>query len=135
MIYHAIDRQAISTVCRSATARSAPYDRRRRPTRVVDPRSRRRGLEYDPAKATQLLDEAGYLDTDGDGCARCPTAASRSGSHKPRSESENADSIRAFVTEFDAVGIATDVEVMDDTQLYEAQVAGEYDIFVWGWTP
>ncbi len=24
---------------------------------------------------------------------------------------------------------------MDDTQLYDVQVAGNYDIFVWGWTP
>jgi peptide/nickel transport system substrate-binding protein len=24
---------------------------------------------------------------------------------------------------------------MDDTQLYDAQVAGNYDMFVWGWTP
>ena len=33
------------------------------------------------------------------------------------------------------IGIALDVEVMDDTQLYDAQVRGEYDMFVWGWTP
>ena len=24
---------------------------------------------------------------------------------------------------------------MDDTQLYDAQVAASYDMFVWGWTP
>src|SRR5690606_11034408 len=44
--------------------------------------------------------------------------------------------IREFVTGFlSAVGIGTDVSVMDDTQLYEVQIAGEYDMFVWGWTP
>lgn len=135
-IYHAIDRQAIfdgvslgygsigTTLSPSADTSWIPD--------LGD-----EGFEYDPAKATQLLDEAGYLDTDGDGVREMPDGGQPLRfRYVERSESENADSIRAFVTEYlDAVGIATDVEVMDDTQLYEAQVAGEYDIFVWGWTP
>lgn len=44
--------------------------------------------------------------------------------------------MREFITGFlTAVGIATEVTVMDDTQLYDAQIAGNYDMFVWGWTP
>ena len=92
---------------------------------------------YDPAAANALLDEAGYVDADGDGVRDMPDG-SRSLTFRDveRSESENADSIREFVVEYlDAIGIELDVQVMDDTQLYDAQIAGEYDMFVWGWTP
>ncbi len=92
---------------------------------------------YDPAAANALLDEAGYVDGDGDGVRDMPDGSrSLTFRYVERSESENADSIREFVVEYlDAIGIELDVQVMDDTQLYDAQIAGEYDMFVWGWTP
>ncbi len=92
---------------------------------------------YDPAAANALLDEAGYVDADGDGVRDMPDGSrSLTFRYVERSESENADSIREFVVEYlDAIGIELDVQVMDDTQLYDAQIAGEYDMFVWGWTP
>jgi peptide/nickel transport system substrate-binding protein len=44
------------------------------------------------------------------------------------------------VTEFitgwlEDIGIATDVQVYDDSELTEQIGAGTYDLFVWGWTP
>ena len=53
-----------------------------------------------------------------------------------RSESETAAAIREFVTGWlEAVGIGTEVSVYDDTQLTDVIGSGEYDLFVWGWTP
>ena len=53
-----------------------------------------------------------------------------------RSESVQAVGIRELVTGWLAeVGIATEVSVYDDTQLTDIIASGEYDIFVWGWTP
>ena len=92
---------------------------------------------YDPARANELLDGAGYLDTDGDGVREMPDGSRPlEFRYVERSESTNSSAIREFVTSWLAdVGLATVVEVMDDTQLYDAQVNGNYDMFVWGWTP
>jgi peptide/nickel transport system substrate-binding protein len=92
---------------------------------------------FDPERANQLLDDAGYLDADGDGVREMPDGGEALRfRYVERSESEPAPAIREFVTEWLAdVGIAIEVEVMDDGQLYEASIAGEYDLFVWGWTP
>lgn len=92
---------------------------------------------YDPAAAKKLLDDGGYLDTDGDGIREMP------GGGQPlvfryaeRSESENSAAIREFVTGWlEAVGIGTEVSVYDDTQLTDVIASGKYDLFVWGWTP
>jgi peptide/nickel transport system substrate-binding protein len=92
---------------------------------------------FDPARSNQILDDAGYLDTDGDGVREMPDGSRPlEFRYAERSESSIAAPIREFVTEWlRDVGIATVVSVMDDTQLYDIQVAGNYDIFVWGWTP
>ncbi|MEZ5255369.1 MAG: ABC transporter substrate-binding protein [Ilumatobacteraceae bacterium] len=94
-------------------------------------------FSYDPDRANQLLDDAGYLDTDGDGVREMPDGSRPLDfRYVERSESDNAAAIREFVTGWlSAVGIATEVTVMDDDQLYEASVTGEYDLFVWAWTP
>ena len=92
---------------------------------------------YDPDRANQILDDAGYLDTDGDGIREMPDGSRPlEFRYAERSESSISAPIREFVTEWlRDIGISTVVSVMDDTQLYDAQVAGNYDIFVWGWTP
>jgi peptide/nickel transport system substrate-binding protein len=92
---------------------------------------------YDPDAANALLDEAGYLDTDGDGVREMPDGSQPlEFRYVVRSESSVATPIAEFITGWlDAIGIATVQEVMDDTQLYDAQVSGNYDMFVWGWTP
>ena len=92
---------------------------------------------FDPDLANSMLDDAGYLDTDGDGVREMPDGTDPLDfRYIERSESETAPAIREFVTQWLAdIGIGTQVEVMDDNQLYEASISGEYDLFVWGWTP
>jgi peptide/nickel transport system substrate-binding protein len=92
---------------------------------------------YDPAKANALLDGGGYLDTDGDGVREMPGGGQPLNfRYEERSESEKAAPVRDLVTGWlAAVGIATTVNVVDDAQLTDVIASGEYDLFVWGWTP
>ena len=92
---------------------------------------------YDPDRANKILDDAGYLDTDGDGVREMPDGSRPlEFRYAERSESSISAPIREFVTGWlRDIGIATTVSVMDDTQLYDVQVAGNYDMFSWGWTP
>jgi peptide/nickel transport system substrate-binding protein len=92
---------------------------------------------YDPDLANEMLDEAGYLDTDGDGVREMPDGSRPlEFRYAERSEGVSSAAIREFMIGFlDQIGIALVVEVMDDAQLYDIQVRGEYDMFEWGWTP
>jgi peptide/nickel transport system substrate-binding protein len=92
---------------------------------------------YDPAKAQQLLDDAGYVDTNGDGVREMPGGGQELVfRYAERSESEVAAPIRKLITGWlEQIGIGTEVSVFDDTQLTDVVASGEYDLFVWGWTP
>ena len=92
---------------------------------------------YDPDAANAALDAAGYLDTDGNGIREMPDGSQElTFRYAERSESDIAAPIRELITGFlEEVGIATTVDVFDDTQLTEVIASGEYDLFVWGWTP
>jgi peptide/nickel transport system substrate-binding protein len=92
---------------------------------------------YDPDEARRLLDEGGYVDTNGDGTREMPGGGNELVFRfAERSESEQGPEIRDFVTGFLAeIGIGTEVSVYDDTQLTDVVGSGEYDLFSWGWTP
>jgi peptide/nickel transport system substrate-binding protein len=92
---------------------------------------------YDPDLANEMLDEAGYLDTDGDGVREMPDGSRPlEFRYVERSEGASSSAIREFMIGFmEQIGVSLVVEVMDNSQLYDAQVRGEYDMFEWGWTP
>ena len=94
-------------------------------------------FDFDLDKARQMLEDAGYKDTDGDGVREMP------GGGKPlnftyyvRSDGETAPEISEFVTGWlDEIGIATTKKTADDGQLTTIIGKGDYDMFAWGWTP
>lgn len=94
-------------------------------------------LNYDPARANAALDEAGYLDTDGNGVREMPGGGNElKFRYAERSDSVNSAAIRELIEGWlKAIGIALDVSVFDDTQLGQQVYDGTYDLFVWGWTP
>ncbi len=94
-------------------------------------------LGFDPAKANQMLDDAGYADTDGDGVREMPDGSRPlEFRYAQRSESTAEPALSEFVTGWlEDIGIATTIVVFDDSQLTDAVSAGEFDLFSWGWTP
>jgi peptide/nickel transport system substrate-binding protein len=94
-------------------------------------------FEFDLDKARQMLEDAGYKDTDGDGVREMP------GGGKPlnfryavRTDSETGPPTAEFVTGWlKEIGIATTRKTYDDSALTVAIGKGDYDIFAWGWTP
>ncbi len=92
---------------------------------------------YDPDRARTMLDEAGYLDTDGDGVREMPDGSQPLVfRYAERSESDIGAPVRELITGWlGEIGIGTEVSVYDDTQLTDVVASGEYDLFVWGWTP
>jgi peptide/nickel transport system substrate-binding protein len=92
---------------------------------------------FDLAKANQILDAAGYKDTNGDGIREMP------GGGKPinlryavRSEGDVGAPTAEFISGWlRKIGIGTTQKVYDDSRLTEVIGKGDYDIFVWGWTP
>ena len=126
-----------STACCAGSA-SRPTRSARRPTPPGSPEiPEDQRLDFDLDRANQILDEAGYEDTDGDGVREMP------GGGEPlrlryavRSETALAQPIAEFITGWlDQIGIATTQKVYDDGQLTEVIGSGDYDLFVWGWTP
>ncbi|HWL44774.1 MAG TPA: ABC transporter substrate-binding protein [Ilumatobacter sp.] len=92
---------------------------------------------YDPDLSRQLLDDAGFVDADGDGVRDMPDG-SRSLTFRIVQKADSAAD--AAIVEFvsgwlEQIGIATDVSTMDEDTLFEAQASAEYDLFTWGWTP
>jgi peptide/nickel transport system substrate-binding protein len=92
---------------------------------------------FDLQRAKQILDQAGYKDTNGDGIREMP------GGGKPlrlryavRQESDVAQPIAEFISGWlKDIGIATTEKTYSDSQLTEVIGKGDYDLFVWGWTP
>jgi peptide/nickel transport system substrate-binding protein len=92
-------------------------------------------IPYDPEEATRILDEAGYLDSDGDGVREMP------GGGEPLDfrfivRTENPGTVEAgqFITEWLAdVGISTQPEAVNDSKLTDIWYSNDYDLYIWGW--
>jgi peptide/nickel transport system substrate-binding protein len=136
-IAHAIDKQTIIDRVHNGHAQIAdtisPSANRAWMPELTDDQK----FDFNLDEAKQILEDAGYKDTDGDGIREMP------GGGQPlkmryavRSESPNSGPIAEFITGWlKEIGIATTQKVYDDGQLTEVIGKGDYDMFVWGWTP
>jgi peptide/nickel transport system substrate-binding protein len=92
---------------------------------------------YDPARANQILDDGGYLDTDGDGIREMPDGTNpiilR---HAVNTDGDIAGSIGdLFQGWMEQIGIGVTLEPYDQDALFTVIAEGTYDTFYWGWTP
>jgi peptide/nickel transport system substrate-binding protein len=97
---------------------------------------------YDPAKAKQLLDAAGYKDVDGDGYRETKSGKKLSLRFYATSDSpENQTAGKLIVGWLKDVGIKLQFQVLDSGALIDAQYnykgntyAPDWDMFIWYWT-
>jgi peptide/nickel transport system substrate-binding protein len=94
-------------------------------------------ISYDPERANQILDDGGYLDSDGDGIREMPDGTNPiSIRHIVNTNDALAGQYGdLFAGWMDAIGIEVELVAMDSDQLGTAILEGDYDTFAWGWTP
>jgi peptide/nickel transport system substrate-binding protein len=96
---------------------------------------------YDPAKARQLLDAAGYKDVDGDGYRETRSGKKLSLRFYATTDStQNQTAGKLIVGWLKDVGIKLDYQVIDSAALIDAQYAytgntytPDWDLFIWYW--
>jgi peptide/nickel transport system substrate-binding protein len=97
---------------------------------------------YDPEKAKQLLDAAGYKDTNGDGVREDKQGKPiklRLWTREESPEQQRAGKLLAGA--FESIGIGIDLAVENDGSISDgiwnykgSTYAPDYDMFVWGWS-
>jgi peptide/nickel transport system substrate-binding protein len=94
-------------------------------------------LGFDLAQAKEILDAAGYKDTNGDGIREMPDGGKNIVLiYMVRSESQTAAPDAEFVSGWlKEIGIGTKLKTVNDSKLTEIIGKGDYDMFEWGWTP
>ncbi len=91
--------------------------------------------EFDLEKANQILDDAGYTDSDGNG-VREYEGEDIVLRYAIRSESEYSKPYAEFITGWlEDIGIRTTLSTYNDSQLIEVAGKGDFDLYVWGWVP
>ncbi len=93
-------------------------------------------FEYDPAAANQMLDDAGYMDTDADGIREMPDGSDplTFRMNWPSSDNE-APRVAELLSEmWKEIGITLEMQAVESDAL-TAQCCPvlDYDIIIWGW--
>jgi peptide/nickel transport system substrate-binding protein len=89
---------------------------------------------FDLEKANQLLDDAGYVDLNGDGIRQDSDGTPLSFTFTLRAN--NTDEVQAgqmIAGTVAEAGIELNIETVDDGLLIDKIYSGDFDMFIWGW--
>lgn len=91
--------------------------------------------EFNLEKAALILEEAGYVDSDGDGIREAPSGELLDFNLLVRSEASDDVSMARIIAEwFKEIGIKVNIEVLDSGVLTDRIYDnGDYDMFIWGY--
>jgi peptide/nickel transport system substrate-binding protein len=98
-------------------------------------------IAWDLEAANALLEENGYVDSDGDGVREMPAGSLEPGRplefrYYVRTSEQTSVDAAEFVSEWLAdIGIATNVEAVSSGRLGDIINEGTYELFSWGWIP
>jgi peptide/nickel transport system substrate-binding protein len=131
-IHYAVDKEAL--VDRNLDGRGSPG------TTIIPPMYPEHAepadpVTYDPDRANQILDDAGYK-RGPDGIRTMPDGSDPL-VYKlyARSDSEQSATIEQFLQGWlKDIGIDSTVETVSENRLYEIAGEGTYDMYDWGWT-
>jgi peptide/nickel transport system substrate-binding protein len=92
---------------------------------------------FDLDRATQILEDAGYKDTDGNGVREMPGGGDDINLvFAVRTDSQVAPPIAEFVKGWlEDIGLGVTLKPMNESQLTVVIGKGDYDLFHWSWTP
>lgn len=91
---------------------------------------------YDPAAAAQMLEDAGYVDTDGDGVRETPDGEPLEFRFFLRSESDENQKSGEFIADWlTDLGIETKITVGSTDELTDIWYEHDFDLYIWGWGP
>jgi peptide/nickel transport system substrate-binding protein len=90
---------------------------------------------FDPAESNRMLDDAGFMDTDGDGVREMPGGGD---SLRLRLfvESSDSDGIKAapFIREWlGDIGVEASIKTFTDTKLYDLWYGFDWDMLIYSW--
>jgi len=98
-------------------------------------------LAWDIPAANQLLEDAGYVDSDGDGVREMPPGSLEPGRplefrYYVRTNEQTSVDAAPFVSEWlGQIGIETEVIAVTTGRLGDIVNGGTYDMYSWGWYP
>ena len=94
-------------------------------------------IPFDIPGANELLDGAGYDDTDGDGIRNMPGGGENLDFRFiVRTESpEQIQAGKLIAGWFKQIGIGTQTQAVTDSKLIDSWLASDYDVYIWGWGP
>jgi peptide/nickel transport system substrate-binding protein len=90
---------------------------------------------YDPEAASQMLEDAGYLDTDDDGVREMPGGGEplRFDIAASTDTTGAVDAGRLLKGYLEEIGIAVDLRPIDDNNMNEIWGSGDFDAYIWYW--
>ncbi len=90
-------------------------------------------IPFDPAEGNRVLDEAGYLDNDGDGIREYSDGSPLEYRFYGTDDSTVARIMEIIADGLDQVGISAPPTLMDEDSLIALYPAFDFDLVYWGW--